>query len=79
MRGGRIGRFAHVEVWPKTSKLSVNTIAGAAGPPTGQLGLIKLKLFVSAVRPVDEASGTLAVPLLTAIWTTIVEPVLKTA
>jgi hypothetical protein len=56
----------------------VNTIAGA-GPPIAQVGLTKLRLFVSAVKPVDEEEGTFAVPLLTASWTTISEPVLKAA
>jgi hypothetical protein len=56
----------------------VNTIAGA-GPPFGQVGLTKLRLFDSAVKPVDEEEGAFAVPLLTAIWTTIVVPALKTA
>jgi hypothetical protein len=56
----------------------VNTITGA-GPPIGQVGFIKLRLFVSAVKPVDEEEGAFAVPLLTAIWTTISEPVLKMA
>jgi hypothetical protein len=56
----------------------VNTIAGT-GPPIRQLGLTKLRLFVSAVKPVDEEKGAFAVPLLTVIWTIIVEPILKVA
>jgi hypothetical protein len=37
------------------------------------MGLTKLRLFVSAVKPVDEGKGAFAVPLLTASWTTISE------
>jgi hypothetical protein len=43
------------------------------------MGLTKSRLFVSAVKPVDEGKGASAVPLLFAIWTTIIEAGSKVA